>query len=121
VAIVEHDDATAALVERTLTDMGWRSWRFSNGASAAGTLAGPSPSLTARVVLMDTDMPAINGYELLAVLGQDGVLEGTTVIMLSADDDPAARKRALELGAADYLAKPVDGDALQRRLAALLA
>jgi diguanylate cyclase (GGDEF)-like protein len=112
VAIVEDEDAASELMTHMLTERGQRCWRFSNGASAANLLSGQEPKVRARVILLDLNMPALNGMELLSVLERDGVLRSTNVIMVTASDDADARERTRALGAVDYLLKPVDPDAL---------
>ena len=81
---------------------------------------------TARVkkpglILLDLMMPGMNGFEVLAQLRADATLRYTPVIVLTAASDPQSKLCALELGATEILAKPVDmvgGDnnALARRV-----
>jgi DNA-binding response OmpR family regulator/HPt (histidine-containing phosphotransfer) domain-containing protein len=112
VAIVEDEDAISDLISQALTARGYRCWRFSNGAGAAGMLTGSSPQVRARVILLDLNMPAVDGMELLAVLGRDGVLRTSRVIVVSARDSAEAISRAHDLGASEYHVKPVDLPAL---------
>lgn len=64
------------------------------------------------VIVTDIFMPGCNGFELLALLRQDENLTDTPIVLLSSDQDPERRMEALDLGADDYLGKPVDGDTL---------
>jgi diguanylate cyclase (GGDEF)-like protein len=112
VAIVEDEDAASELMSHMLTERGQRCWRFSNGAGAASLLGGEEPRVRARVILLDLNMPAVNGVELLGVLKRDGVLRSTKVIVVTASDDDEKRKRVRELGAIDYLVKPVEHNTL---------
>jgi diguanylate cyclase (GGDEF)-like protein len=120
VAVIEDDDATADLIAHTLTQAGLRWWRFSNGASAAAQLSGEIPQLRARVVLLDVSMPAFDGFEVLALLARDGVLESTKVMMLTAMADEADKQRARELGAHEYITKPFDVEALVQGVTAAM-
>jgi diguanylate cyclase (GGDEF)-like protein len=112
VAIVEDEDAASELMSHMLTERGQRCWRFSNGAGAASLLSGEEPKVRARVILLDLNMPAINGMELLSLLKRDGVLRRSNVIVVTATDDEEMRSRSRALGAIDYLVKPVHPDAL---------
>jgi putative two-component system response regulator len=60
------------------------------------------------VVLLDIIMPQFNGLDLLAAIRADAQLAHIPVIMLTAIEDRATKLQALELGATDFLGKPVD-------------
>jgi diguanylate cyclase (GGDEF)-like protein len=108
VVIVEDEDAASEAVLEALVARGHRCWRFSNGAGAVAMLAGPQPKLRARVILLDLNLPAVDGVELLTLLATDGVLRASRVIIVSVNDDPAVIERTRALGAAEYMVKPVD-------------
>ena len=59
------------------------------------------------VIVSDLYMPGCNGLELLAVLRQDDTLVDTPVIFLSSENDPLRQIEAIDMGADDFLAKPV--------------
>ena len=63
-----------------------------------------------QVVLTDADMPLLNGYDLIArIRAHDDVrINDIPVNMVTAADDEAARTRALDLGATDFVTKPFD-------------
>lgn len=61
-------------------------------------------------VVVDTDAPRIPGLELLRQLRKAGV--DAPLILLASQDDEKTRAQAHRLGAAGYLLKPVDGQAL---------
>jgi diguanylate cyclase len=73
------------------------------------------------LILLDLMMPGLNGFDLLAQLRRDESLRYTPVIVLTAATDPASKLRALELGATEFLAKPVDASELQIRVRNSLA
>lgn len=64
-----------------------------------------------EIVFLDLTMPQMDGYEVLEHIRDEGLK--TVVIVISADIQPDARERVLELGALDFIRKPVDGDKLQ--------
>lgn len=64
------------------------------------------------LIVCDIFMPGCNGLELLALLRQDDDLADTPIMLLSSDPDLERRLEALNLGADDFLMKPVDMDLL---------
>lgn len=60
------------------------------------------------VVLLDILMPVISGLELLRTIREEASLAGLPVIVVSAMDDRDTMLQALELGATDFLSKPID-------------
>lgn len=68
------------------------------------------------VLLLDLMMPEVSGLDILESMHSDSKLKRIPVIMLTASSDRGARLRALELGAIDFLAKPLDPEELAPRL-----
>jgi putative two-component system response regulator len=68
------------------------------------------------VMLLDIRMPEISGLDILRVIGLDPLLQHIPVLILTAASDPTTRKQALELGASDFLQKPVDPNELLPRV-----
>jgi len=60
------------------------------------------------LILVDLMMPGIDGYQLTATLKQDPKTRHIPIIMLSAMNDSATRKRALSTGVQAYITKPID-------------
>ena len=90
---------------------------FANsGEEALGKLAeGIDPQLI--VILSDINMPGMDGLTLLEHIKQD--FPAVPVMMVTAYGDDERRRRAGELGAAEFLTKPVDFDHLKRQLQSL--
>jgi adenylate cyclase len=72
------------------------------------------------LVLLDIMMPELNGYQVLEQLKTDERLRHIPVIMISAVDELDSVVRCIELGAADYLAKPFNPTLLRARVGACL-
>ena len=68
------------------------------------------------IVLLDLKMPEVTGFEILEQVRADKNLQRVPVIVLTSSSDPATKLKALELGATDFLAKPVDASELALRL-----
>ena len=68
------------------------------------------------ILLLDLDMPEVDGYEVLQAVRAHEQFSFLPVIILTASGDPKSRLRALELGATDFLSKPVDQSELVLRV-----
>lgn len=73
------------------------------------------------IVLLDIMMPEVSGIDILRVMKITPDLSTIPVIILTASPDPALKTKALELGATDFLAKPVDPSELVLRVKNVLA
>ena len=71
-------------------------------------------------VLLDLLMPVLDGYGVLERMRQNPTLSQIPVIVTTGDTEAETEKRALALGANDFVAKPVDPDILRRRLENLI-
>ncbi|MGH8614580.1 MAG: diguanylate cyclase domain-containing protein, partial [Gammaproteobacteria bacterium] len=73
------------------------------------------------VVLLDLMMPEVSGFDILSRMRADTEMKYTPVIVLTSASDAATKLKALELGATDFLSKPVDPSELVLRLRNTLA
>lgn len=62
------------------------------------------------VVLLDIDMPGMDGFAVLQALRR--MESAVPIVILSIQDDPVSRQRALELGAAEFVEKQASGSEL---------
>lgn len=116
VLVVEDDPAIARLLQHALETRGLRHEWMSNGEQAARQLTGASPELRARVVLLDVDLPGLDGLGVLRILSRERQLERTRVIVLTVRTHEAEVVRALELGAFDHVSKPFSVPVLLQRI-----
>src|ERR1051326_5656318 len=72
------------------------------------------------LILLDLGLPGVDGFELLAKFKQLPETESTPVIVLTAWNTTNDKLRGFELGAADYLVKPLEGAELRARVLAAL-
>jgi len=68
------------------------------------------------LVLLDVDMPDINGYEAARMLKSSDNFREIPIIFLTSMDDPASEMKGLNLGAIDYIHKPLVAPLLLRRI-----
>jgi CheY-like chemotaxis protein len=69
-----------------------------------------------RLVLLDLKLPKINGIEVLQAIRASAVLRGLQVVVLTSSDNDLDQEKCRELGALDYIFKPMTADRLQRVL-----
>ena len=68
------------------------------------------------LVLLDINMPVMDGFEVLKAMNANHTIEDTPVIMISSEDSDAAIRRSYELGASDYVNRPFDARIVYRRV-----
>jgi CheY-like chemotaxis protein len=90
---------------------------FANSGDEALSLLTEGIEPTLMVILSDINMPEMDGLDLLAEIKQRW--SDLPVMMVTAYGDDQRRRRAGELGASEFLTKPVDFDLLKARLAQL--
>jgi len=120
VAIVDDDEVLAELVVHLLETKGYSTKWFEDGEAAIEVLGGPNPKIRAGVILLDVDMPGLNGLDVLRHLVADGVLDRSKVIMLTARSVEAETVMALDLGASDHVSKPFSPAVLMQRIKRVL-
>ena len=72
------------------------------------------------LVLLDVQMPGMDGYELCAQLKADSLLSTIAIIFVTANNRPEDETRALEAGAADFITKPFNPSVVRARVRAQL-
>ena len=78
-----------------------------NGLEALELLRSDTVPRDRRLVLLDLNMPKMNGIEFLRELRKDPVLHHTPVVVLTTSDDERDKVNAYDLNVAGYLLKPV--------------
>lgn len=73
------------------------------------------------VILLDLMMPDVSGFDIMAAMRREQALQHIPVVILTSSDDAETKLKALQLGAMDFLAKPVDASELALRLRNTLA
>jgi class 3 adenylate cyclase len=120
VALVVDDSRVNRLVlVRHLAGLGLEAMEAENGAEALELLRA-SPSAF-DLVLLDVLMPELDGYETLAAMKADDGLRHVPVLVVSGVEELDSVVRCIELGATDYLTKPINPRILEARIGASLA
>jgi DNA-binding response OmpR family regulator len=115
---VEDDRETAALLVEELTERGYAVVVARDGREGMAAIESHRPDL----VLCDLSMPVMSGFEVLERMTALGPrLKDMPFVFLTALSDRDTELRGRQLGADDYVAKPIDFDVLDAILTARLA
>ena len=118
VMMVDDEPLMTELIQAHLEDDGYSNFVVCNQPlQALELLRREKPD----VLLLDLMMPGLSGFEVLATMRADRELRFTPVIVLTAATGADSKLRALQLGATDFLSKPVDASELVLRLRNTLA
>ncbi|MDX2217022.1 MAG: response regulator [Oculatellaceae cyanobacterium bins.114] len=112
VLIVDDDLATLAFLSNVLTPWGLDITTLSEPQHFWKTLLATSPNL----ILLDLEMPHINGLELCQVVRQDAEWGDLPILVVTAHTDAESLQHAFAAGADDFISKPVLGPELVTRV-----
>lgn len=106
VLVVDDDAFSRALAASHIAKFGANVVQAENGATAYAVLMREKVSL----VILDLQMPRVDGFTLLAAVRKDARLRQVPVIVVSGQDDLQTIYRAITAGATSYLVKPLNWD-----------
>jgi adenylate cyclase len=112
VLVVDDDALNRRLVTATLAREGHHTTSANDGNEALAALREDPPD----VILLDIEMPGLDGIQVLERIKADETLRHLPVIMISGVEDTASVVRCLEMGADDFLTKPFDAAILRARI-----
>lgn len=115
ILVVDDIADNLLLLEEILTEEGYEVDIAKNGNLALAKIEASPPDL----VLLDTMMPGMDGYEVTRRIRQNKKLPFIPILMVTADDTANVPK-GLDLGANDFIRKPIDFDELMARIKAFL-
>ncbi|KAB7746472.1 response regulator [Nostocoides sp. F2B08] len=119
VLVVDDSLVNRTVLSRALTAEGHEAFTAENGLRALELLrAGDGPAIDA--ILLDLEMPELDGFATLEQLKADASLRDLPVIVVSSNEDLDSVVRCIEIGAADYLPKPFNAALLRARVNASL-
>ena len=104
ILVVDDDRLTVSALEQLLQRHGYsRVMGITDSRTTLETCSSFDPDL----ILLDLIMPDVDGFEVLEALRSDGSERFLPIVVLTGDDSEEAKARALEVGATDFLVKPV--------------
>jgi diguanylate cyclase (GGDEF)-like protein len=118
IMMVDDEPITMEVVQTFLEDAGYREFLLvDDSVQAMDRLREHRPD----VLLLDVVMPEVSGFDILRFLRADDDFAHLPVIILTSSSDAATKLEALDLGATDFLSKPVDPSELALRVRNTLA
>ena len=116
--MVDDEPITMEVVQNFLEEEGYRNFvLIEKSSEAMASLEKQRPDL----LLLDLVMPEVSGFDILKAVRVHPKLKHLPVIVLTSSSDYRDKLAALDLGATDFLAKPVDPSELQLRVRNTLA
>ena len=109
--LVDDDLATIQLLASMLSDLG--NLRFATSGEDALRLA---RELVPDLILLDAEMPGMSGFEVCQAFKADPLLADVPVIFVTSHSGPEFEVSGFELGAADFIAKPISGPQAMARI-----
>lgn len=103
ILIVDDTPANLGVLHSVLQEAGYDVLFASNGESALARLVYMQPD----IILLDINMPGADGYEVCRRLKADSAWRDTPVLFLTALGDPVDKVRGFDVGAVDYITKPL--------------
>jgi CheY-like chemotaxis protein len=117
ILLVEDNELNRDMLSRRLARKGFEVSTAADGEDALARVGSEAPDL----VLMDLNLPLLDGWEVARRLKGDERTKGIPIIALSAHAMSEHRERALEAGCDDFDSKPVDLAKLLGKIESLLA
>jgi two-component system, chemotaxis family, chemotaxis protein CheY len=112
--VVDDSRAMRMMLRRIVTEMRYDVSEAGSGADALallGSLPGP-----VSLMLVDWNMPEMNGLELVKKVRSDSRYASTTIVMVTTETEMEQMASALEAGADEYVMKPFTKDILEDKL-----
>ena len=113
IMIVDDEPINIKVVQKYLQGYGYTNFRTTTDSTAAVQMA---QAERPDIVLLDIMMPEVSGIEILQQMRENAGLHRVPVLILTAVGDARIKQKALELGATDFLTKPVDPSELVLRV-----
>ena len=116
ILVVEDDVNTRKLMQAVHSQNGYEPVPAADGVEALDILDKKHIDL----ILLDIMMPRMNGYEFTEIIRGNQMLRDIPILMVTARETPADKRKGFLIGTDDYMVKPVDEDEMILRIAALL-
>lgn len=111
--VVDDSSMLRMLVSKLLRGAGYEIAEAADGQQALDRVAEDGPP---DLVLLDWNMPVMNGYEFLVRFRAEAANAGAKVVLLTTESQRENIVQALDAGADDYVTKPFESDALLEKI-----
>jgi DNA-binding response OmpR family regulator len=116
ILVVDDSTTNVVLLEAVFDDRGYKIKSAFSAKEAFDIIAKKTPAL----ILLDLLMPKINGFDFFRQLRKKKATKDTPVIVISAATDEENVQKIMEMGAVDFIKKPVDLDYLVEKVESVL-
>jgi two-component system chemotaxis response regulator CheY len=118
IMLVDDSNTMRRIQSNTLKQLGYEDVvQAEDGQDALAKLA---DNLDVKLVLMDWNMPNMNGLDCLKAIKADPSTKDIPVMMVTSEAEKSRIIEAVQAGAANYLVKPFHPDALKEKITAIL-
>lgn len=112
IMLIDDTPENLKLLDKMLTQKGYHVLSFPRGRLAINAALRKAPDL----ILLDINMPEMNGYEVCRILKSDVILKDIPVIFISALDETLDKVKAFQSGGIDYITKPFQFEEVNARV-----
>ncbi|MDV7105876.1 EAL domain-containing protein [Vibrio sp. TH_r3] len=116
ILIVDDDPSVIHILKQSMRELG-KLYFATNGSEAIQLAATIKPDL----VLLDIQMPDLDGYQVYNVLKDNSELKYTSIMFITSQGDSQSELKALEMGAVDFIQKPINQKIARARVKTQLA
>ncbi len=116
ILLVEDEANLRELMKYRLEEAGYEVITATDGFFAVSMARSQRPD----IILLDLMLPKLDGYTVCRMLRLNDITKEIPIIMITARTAPQDKDRGLEIGANDYLAKPVDVPTLLEKISELI-
>jgi FixJ family two-component response regulator len=114
VAIVDDDEVVRRALRRMIASLAYSPIEFASGEAFLAELA----NTKFACALIDMHMPGLNGLDIVGRMRSEG--RNVPSIIITGGDEPRLQERCFEAGAAGYMVKPIERDAIDDAIRTLL-
>ncbi|HSB54584.1 MAG TPA: response regulator [Gemmatimonadales bacterium] len=111
--VVDDSRAIRSIIGKTVKELGFEVLEAGHGREALERLAGAG---RVDLILVDWNMPEMNGYDFLVAARQSPDWKDTVIMMVTTETEMSQMQRALDAGANEYVMKPFTREALREKL-----
>jgi uncharacterized protein (TIGR02266 family) len=116
ILVVDDDNLIRRIMRDTLTTLPATVLEATNGEGAVRVAKAERPDL----IFMDTMMPGMDGFQTAEILKRDAATAPIPLVFVSALGTSSHKVRGLDIGAEDYISKPIDPEELKARVRSIL-
>jgi len=117
ILLVDDDEIHHEIMENILRD-DYEIYKASSGNEALKIFY--NKNIVIDLVLLDILMPETDGWEVFGRMRALSLLKKTPIAFISSINEPAEEKRAFDMGAADFIRKPIEEEDLKKRIKNIL-